>query len=254
MGALHAGHAALFSAASAENGHVLASVFVNPTQFDHAADLERYPRTLEADLAVAAAHGVDAVFAPSPESLYPTETNALHVSLPHLQGLLEGASRPGHFDGVALVVAKLLCLTQPTRAYFGQKDFQQTVVIKQLVAELLMPVEVVVVPTVREADGLALSSRNRFLSTEERTVAPQLYHALEAAARASSPGSAAIVALHAFDRALAASPAFKLDYAAVVSGHTLAPVETLLPEDDPVLVTAARLGSVRLLDNARLLR
>lgn len=252
MGALHAGHAQLVAEARAQNTAVLVSIFVNPTQFGPTEDLSRYPRTPEADLALLEQLGADAVYTPTPEDLYPPQ-GQLHISLTHTSRLLEGASRPGHFDGVALVVTKLINQTHPTRLYLGQKDFQQTVVLRQLVHEAFLPVEVVVVPTVREPDGLARSSRNRYLSPAERTAAPQLYRALSSAGQQAQPGLASAAIVQAFAASLALEPAFRLDYAEVVSGFTCQPLAALTPEDRPVLVAAAYLGTTRLLDNLPLL-
>src|ERR1700691_2692263 len=177
MGALHRGHAALLEAARRENNFVIASIFVNPIQFDRAEDLEKYPRTMEDDLRVCGGCGVDLVFAPSDGDLYPRE-QLTFVESPLLSAGLCGAHRPGHFRGVATVVLKLLNIVQPERAYFGEKDAQQLAIIRRMVEDLNVPVEVVPVPTVREEDGLALSSRNKHLTAAEREIAPVLSRAL----------------------------------------------------------------------------
>src|SRR5580698_4027552 len=181
MGALHRGHAALLDIARRENDFVVVSIFVNPIQFDRAEDLEKYPRTMEEDLRVCESCGVDLVFAPSDGDLYPRE-QLTFVESSVLSAGLCGAHRPGHFRGVATVVLKLLNIVQPDRACFGEKDAQQLAVIRRMVRDLNLPVEIVGVPTVREPDGLALSSRNRRLSPAERSIAPVLYRALRAVA------------------------------------------------------------------------
>ncbi|WP_299539469.1 pantoate--beta-alanine ligase [uncultured Streptomyces sp.] len=184
MGALHEGHAALVRTArevAGPHGQVVVTVFVNPLQFGEAADLDRYPRTLDADLAVAAAAGADAVFAPSVEEVYPGGDPQVRITAGPMAERLEGASRPGHFDGMLTVVAKLLHLTRPDEAFYGQKDAQQLALIRRMVRDLNFGVEITAAPTVRDADGLALSSRNRFLSAEERSTALALSRALFAA-------------------------------------------------------------------------
>ncbi len=246
MGALHDGHLALVRAARDTCATVVASLFVNPTQFDDAADLAAYPRNADRDLALFAAGGVDAVFAPSEQAMYaPGSTTTVHVGGPALP--LEGEARPGHFDGVATVVAKLLSIIAPDAAYFGQKDGQQVAVVRRLVADLELPVEVRVIPTVREPDGLALSSRNAHLSPEQRAAAPALYAALMAGA---GRWRATRDVLHSVDAAaerLAAEPAFSgVDYVALVDAATMAPWDG---RGTGMLAAAARLGSVRLIDN-----
>lgn len=185
MGALHAGHAALFRAARQENAHVLASIFVNPTQFDDPADLERYPRTLEADTALLEAEGVDAVFSPTAAEMYPNGTRYA-VTESELSRELCGAHRPGHFSGVLTVVLKLLQVAGAERAYFGEKDYQQLELIRGMVTAFFLPTQIVAVATVRESDGLALSSRNVHLNPEERSRAPRFHAALVEAATAEA--------------------------------------------------------------------
>jgi pantoate--beta-alanine ligase len=226
MGALHEGHRALFRAALAENDRVVASLFVNPAQFDEQADLEAYPRDEAHDLELAEAEGVDVVFAP--DELYP-EGFATWVE-PEETGA-EGAARPGHFRGVATVCLKLFNLVRPERAYFGQKDAQQVAVIRRMIRDLNVPVEVRVVPTVRDADGLALSSRNLRLSPEERDRALALPRALTAAAGSPDPVAAARTSLNGVDP----------DY-----------VEVLDLGDAKVLAAAVRVGKTRLIDNVLL--
>ncbi|HEU5215848.1 MAG TPA: pantoate--beta-alanine ligase [Gaiellaceae bacterium] len=228
MGALHGGHRALFRAARAESGRVVASLFVNPAQFDQPADLEAYPRDEERDLEIAEAEGVDVIFAPTPEELYPAGF-ATWVE-PQETGA-EGASRPGHFRGVATVCLKLFNLVHPERAYFGQKDAQQVAVLRRLVRDLGVPVEIRVVPTVRDPDGLALSSRNARLSAEERERALGLPRALASAAGAADPVAAARASLNGLEP----------DY-----------VEVLDLGDAKVLAAAIRVGSTRLIDNVLL--
>jgi pantoate--beta-alanine ligase len=183
MGALHAGHATLVNAARAECDVVVVSIFVNPLQFDRDDDLRRYPRTLEQDVRVCGEHGVDVIFAPTAETVYP-QPPACRVHVGSLAEHLCGSFRVGYFDGVATVVLKLFEIVQPTRAYFGEKDAQQLAIIRRLVDDFNVPVTIVGVPTVRESDGLALSSRNVYLTHEERAAAPALYRALDAARRA----------------------------------------------------------------------
>jgi pantoate--beta-alanine ligase len=247
MGALHAGHAALLRAAHAADGFVVASTFVNPTQFGPEEDLVRYPRTFEADLELCRREGVDLVFGPTAETMYPPGFRTF-VEAAGLSDVLEGASRPGHFRGVATVVLKLFNLVQPDRAYFGQKDAQQVRIIQQVVRDLDAPVEIVVCPTVREPDGLALSSRNRYLDADQRRNAVVLNRALveaEAAIRAGERDAAAVQRMMA-DR-IAATPGAVLDYAAVVDADSLAPLQRVA--GDVLLALAVRFGDTRLIDN-----
>jgi pantoate--beta-alanine ligase len=250
MGALHEGHASLLRAAYRETDRVVASVFVNPRQFDDPSDLDRYPRALEEDVALCAENGVDAVFAPPVEEMYPRGF-ATRVEVEGLSGVLEGKVRPGHFSGVATVVLKLIALALPDRAYFGQKDFQQAAVVRRMVRDLGVWCHVVVMPTVRDPDGLALSSRNRFLSPEERRQALALPRALQAVEKAWAEGdrdAARIVAEAA--RVLEKEPGVALDYLVLVDPETLQPLEGDAAR--AALLVAARVGSVRLLDNALL--
>ena len=248
MGALHPGHLALVHAAQADGHAAVVSIFVNPTQFGPTEDLARYPRTPEADLAMLATAGAALVFMPTPADMYfPGED--LQIRLPQLASVWEGASRPGHFDGVALVVAKLLIQALPDAAYFGQKDFQQTVVIRRLARDLFLPVQIHVQPTVREPDGLALSSRNRYLTPELRQQAPVLFQALQAAATALREGYSVPGAGTAFHRTLASAPDFRLDYLSLVDPDTLEYLPEWAPGEPGVWITAAWLGTTRLLDN-----
>jgi pantoate--beta-alanine ligase len=248
MGYLHAGHLSLVERARCDCGAVAVSIFVNPTQFGPHEDLGRYPRDLPGDLEALAAAGTDLVFTPSPEEIYPPGF-ASRIEVGPVAGPLEGASRPGHFAGVATVVAKLFNIVQPDRAYFGQKDAQQTVVIRRMTRDLDLPVEVVVAPTVREPDGLALSSRNAYLTAEERAQAPVLFKALcEAEARFAAGERDAEALRAAMRRTIAAAPGIEIDYVSVADPESLAELDTL--GDGPALASlAARLGRTRLIDN-----
>ncbi len=248
MGALHEGHLALVRAAREAADEVVVTVFVNPLQFDDPDDLDRYPRTLEEDCAKLEPLGVDVVFAPSVEEVYPAGAPIVTVSAGSIGEVFEGAHRPGHFDGVLTVVAKLLHLTQPDLAFFGQKDAQQVIAIRTMVRDLSFGVQVVAVPTVRDRDGLALSSRNVFLSATQRTRALVLSRALKAADAAARSGSSLADALATGRMLLAEVPDVKVDYLAAldpVSAHAL--------EDDyrgeAVIAVAARVGATRLIDN-----
>jgi pantoate--beta-alanine ligase len=248
MGALHAGHASLMAAARSQCDCVAVSIFVNPTQFGDDADLAAYPRDLDADLTVCEAEGADVVFAPSVSEMYPDGDLETAVVPGRLAEMLEGTVRPGHFTAVATIVTKLLSLAGPCQAYFGEKDYQQLVVVGRLVADLDLPAVVVGCPTVREPDGLALSSRNRRLGPAERAAAPRLFRALSEGAalvvageRSGNSVAAAVSAL------LDAEPLIELDYVAVADPVTLMPVGEIAAAVR--LLVAARLGPVRLIDN-----
>jgi pantoate--beta-alanine ligase len=247
MGFLHAGHLSLVAHARAECDAVAVSIFVNPTQFGEAQDLERYPRDLPRDLAMLEAAGVDLVFAPEPAEIYPAGfSTSVDVGAPSHP--LEGASRPGHFAGVATVVAKLFNIFQPARAYFGQKDAQQTVVIRRMARDLDLPVEVVIVSTVRDADGLALSSRNARLSAEEHAHALTLFRALSAARARFAAGERSGETLRETMRAiLSAEPGVAIDYVSIADPMSLAELERV--EGTALASLAARVGPVRLIDN-----
>ena len=242
MGALHDGHASLVRRAREENDTVVCSVFVNPLQFTDLGDCEdyrAYPRTLDADTALLDSLGVDAVFAPSVEEMYPGGTPRVWVRTGEMGSVLEGASRPGHFDGVATVVSKLFHLVAPDRAYFGQKDAQQVAIIRRLVADLDVPLEIVSAPIVRAADGVAESSRNARLSPAEREQAVALSQALFALRDGASLDEASAQ--------LASSPGVTVDYLTVVDPATLKPVDA---QHRPALaLVAAQVGPVRLIDN-----
>lgn len=248
MGYLHAGHLALVRRAKAECAHVAVSIFVNPTQFGPHEDLERYPRDLPRDLALLENEGVDLVFAPSVAEMYPPGYST-YVEVGDVSAPLEGAHRPGHFRGVATVVCKLFNILQAERAYFGQKDAQQTVVIRRMVRDLNIPTTIVVVPTVREADGLALSSRNVYLSPEERAAAPVLYRALTAARERYAAGERDAEALRRLMHAIiAAEPLARIDYVSVADVETLREIEGPITTG-ALLSLAVRFGSTRLIDN-----
>lgn len=245
MGALHNGHRALVREAAANGTAVVASIFVNPLQFGANEDLSRYPRDEAGDLAALEASGCQLVWLPDVATMYPAgDATTIDVAGPAEQW--EGTARPGHFRGVATVCAKLFGQVRPDRAYFGEKDWQQLQVVHRLVADLHLPLEIIGVPTVREPDGLALSSRNRFLTEQERATAPLLYGVLNALARALATGSQADAAL-ADARAELSNAGFAMDYLALVDGVTMRTLQMVRPGSR--LIAAARLGSVRLIDN-----
>jgi len=247
MGALHAGHDSLVSRARRENQRVVVSIFVNPRQFAPGEDFEKYPRPLEQDRARLESLGVDAIFHPPVDQIYPPAFKT-RVDPGPLGEVLEGKSRPGHFGGVLTVVLKLLNLTQPKRAYFGQKDFQQVVLVRQLVRDLGFPVRIVAVPTVREADGLAMSSRNAYLDPPQRQLAPVIHQALTDAAQAFTAGETDPAPLESLTIArLAKTPGLAIDYVVVVDDTTLSRPPRAAPGS--VLVVAVKLGSTRLIDN-----
>jgi pantoate--beta-alanine ligase len=248
MGALHAGHAALIDAARAHagrHGTVVVSIFVNPTQFGPNEDLTKYPRTMEADLEICAAHGADAVFAPSADEMYPPGDSTF-VDETELSRGLCGAQRPGHFRGVCTVVAKLFNIIRPHTAIFGEKDYQQLAIIRRMVRDLFFGLEIIGHPTVREADGLAMSSRNRYLDAAERKRAVAFPAALSAAAKESDPAQIVAKAKALITAGTGAEP----QYVGLVDAETLAPVTVL---DRPaVLAAAVKIGETRLIDNVRL--
>ena len=248
MGALHAGHASLIRAAAASCSHVAASIFVNPTQFGPTEDFARYPRSFEADCALAEAEVADVVFAPSVEELYPAGA-ATFVEVEGLSQRLDGKSRPGHFRGVATVVAKLLIAAEPGRAFFGQKDAAQVAVLRRMVADLHLPVELIVCPIVRDPDGLALSSRNIYLSPAERAQALVLSRAVRRIESLFAAGEhSAAVLIQAATQTFAAQPGVHIDYIALVDWSTLEPVEVAVP--GALFAVAAYVGPTRLIDNA----
>ena len=249
MGALHAGHASLMAAARAGvgDGPVVVSVFVNPLQFGAGEDLERYPRTLDDDLDLCAREGVDVVFAPSADEVYPGGEPQVSVAPGPLAEVLEGRTRPGHFRGVLTVVAKLFGLVRPDVAVFGQKDYQQLVLIRRMTADLCQGVDVVGAPTLREPDGLAMSSRNRFLEPEQRLQAVALSRTLGAAAEAAGHGVEA--ALDAARTELRAASGVDLDYLEIRRPDLTPLPETVTTPTEARILIAARVGATRLIDN-----
>lgn len=248
MGFLHEGHLELVRRARAECGTVAVSIFVNPTQFGPSEDFQRYPRDMQRDLQLLEREQVALVFAPAVDEMYPDAYHT-YVQVEGITEPLEGAVRPGHFRGVATVVCKLLNIVQPTRAYFGQKDAQQAVVIRQMVRDLNMPLEIVVVPTVREPDGLAMSSRNVYLSSEQRAAAPVLHRALQAAAVQFHAGERDANALRqTMQQVLAAEPLANVDYVSVADPLTLHELKQV-GAAGALLSMAVRFGTTRLIDN-----
>jgi pantoate--beta-alanine ligase len=251
MGALHEGHLSLIEAVRAAGAtRIVVSIFVNPLQFGPNEDLAKYPRTLASDLAGCERHGVDFVYTPLPEAMYPTGFQT-HVQVEQISREHEGPLRPDHFRGVATVVTKLLTATGPCTAAFGRKDYQQLQVVKRLVADLDLPVEVLECPTLRESDGLAMSSRNRYLSPEQRQHATAIYRGLHAASAAFAGGQRDTHALVARADAEIAASFDSRDYITVADSHTLAPAGSVAPASSVMLV-AARLGATRLIDNCLL--
>jgi pantoate--beta-alanine ligase len=247
MGALHAGHRTLIEASRARDGVVVVSVFVNPTQFGPKEDLGRYPRPFDEDMKICRNAGVDIVFHPEVETIYPAGYET-YVEVTELQQVLEGASRPGHFRGVATVVLKLLNLVQPDRAYFGQKDAQQVRVVEQMVRDLAVPVELVVCPTDREADGLARSSRNVYLDPSQRAEAVVLFQALQRAEVLYRDGERDAATIEkAMREILAQSSGAVIDYVVLVDADRLTPVKSL--EGRTLVALAVRFGTTRLIDN-----
>jgi pantoate--beta-alanine ligase len=249
MGALHRGHAALIDSAAAKCSYTVVSVFVNPIQFDRREDYLRYARSLDSDLSTAERHGAALVFAPPVEEMYPREQD-VYVDVPGVSQHLCGAFRPGHFRGVATVVAKLFHIVTPDIALFGEKDAQQLAVVRSLATALNFPLEIVAVPTVREPDGLALSSRNGRLSPQERALAPLLYRALCASLEKLRNGIRDANALRTAGlQLLAREPALRVEYFEIVDSETIKPVDQVRA---PVLIaTAGWLGATRLIDNVR---
>jgi len=251
MGAFHAGHLSLMRRARRECGTVVVSLFVNPTQFVAGEDIDRYPRDVDRDLALAAAERVDILFMPEASRVYPRDFSS-HVEVDDLTEGLCGRSRPGHFRGVTTIVAKLFNMVQPHRAYFGKKDYQQLQAIRRMTRDLDFPIEIVAGETVREPDGLAMSSRNAYLALEERAAAPVLHRALVDAHARFVAGERSMPALVAAVRqAIEAEPLAALDYAEGVAARTMQPIERI--EELAVIVVAARFGGARLIDNVELI-
>lgn len=249
MGALHEGHASLVRRSAAENAQTAVSIFINPTQFGPKEDLTRYPRTLDADLKLCGQASAAAVFTPDKDMIYPPGF-ATWVSVEGLESTLEGRSRPGHFRGVCTVVAKLFNLVQPARAYFGQKDAQQALILTRMARELDMPVELITCPTVREADGLAMSSRNRYLSAEERQRALSLWRALSAVKAGFDGGEREVATLRAAGMADLQKGVDRVDYLEVVDAGDLSAIANV--EKRALCVIAAFVGKTRLIDNLTL--
>jgi pantoate--beta-alanine ligase len=255
MGALHEGHVRLIEYCRAETDFVVVSIFVNPTQFGPNEDFERYPRTFDLDRQRCSAAGADLIFAPSVDAMYPRGQLSTFVEVPRLTHVLEGASRPGHFRGVTTVVLKFFTTIATDVAYFGEKDFQQQVVIRRMVADLNLPVAIRTVPTVRDHDGLALSSRNRYLNPDERRAATVLSLALRAASEAVSTGeNDADRVRQILGNTIRSERRARLDYAEVADAETLEPLSRLTPGRQAVALVAAWIGSVRLIDNIILTR
>lgn len=248
MGALHEGHLQLIRKARTENALVVCSIFVNPIQFNNADDLARYPRTLEQDMALLEPAGCDVVFAPSPAEMYPSAP-VMTFDFGPLERVLEGAFRPGHFNGVGIVVSKLFHLVQPARAYFGQKDLQQCLIVRRLINDLSFPIELIIAPTVREADGLAMSSRNRNLTSEERALAPFIQSELQKAKGALEAGLTVPQVKAELMNAFAGQSAFRLEYFEIADIENLLPLEEYKVGEPAALCLAAHLGKVRLIDN-----
>lgn len=250
MGSLHEGHMSLLVAARERADRVIASVFVNPLQFGPGEDFERYPRTPEDDARLLAAAGCDLLFLPGVDEIYPDgRQSATRVSVPSLSQILCGAVRPGHFDGVATIVAKLFGIVQPDLAVFGEKDYQQLAIIRRMTIDLDLPVEIVGAPTVRAADGLAMSSRNRYLSAEDRATAPKIHVALKETTARIAAGDRDFPQLEEQGAAALRKAGMQPDYFSIRDAATLLPPDSTTR--DIVVLTAARLGKARLIDNLR---
>lgn len=249
MGALHAGHVSLVESARKDCDYVVATVFVNPTQFGPNEDFDRYPRTLEDDLQKCEAAGSDLVFTPATSQMYLPDAES-DVRVTGLTQKLEGERRPGHFDGVTTVVAKLFNITVPDKAYFGQKDYQQQLVIRRMVIDLDWGIEIVTCPIIREADGLAMSSRNRYLSAEDRQRSLVLWRSLKLAEQLSASGTQPAEIAAQMTRLIAAENGVELDYAVVVDRNTLDPATA--NAETGVALLAVKLGKTRLIDNQEL--
>lgn len=248
MGALHNGHISLIEKAKSENLLVVCSIFVNPTQFNNADDLKRYPRTPEKDLALLAAAGCDVVFMPDETEMYRSRPQ-MQLHFGHLEEVMEGAHRPGHFNGVGIIVSKLFHIVQPDYAYFGQKDLQQFLIIKRLVTDLSFPVTLVCCPTIREADGLAMSSRNVRLSAEARLQAPALYRALTEAKERVIKGENPQLVCDEIAQRLNETGVFSVEYLALADTENLTTVSVPEQDKEYALCIAAFLDGVRLIDN-----
>ncbi len=248
MGALHEGHLSLVATGLSENDLVICSIFVNPAQFNNPEDLAKYPRSIEIDLELLLKAGCHAVFTPSDQEMYPTSPLTI-ISFGKIASVMEGKSRPGHFNGVGLVVSKLFNIIRPNRAYFGQKDLQQVAIIKQMVQDLSIPVELAICPTLRDADGLAKSSRNLRLSGEERMVAHLIFQKLSEAKMELLAGREVKEVKSIFEAFFTSRPEFKLDYFEVANCNTLESIEIIGQKQQNAICVAINLGGVRLIDN-----
>lgn len=248
MGALHAGHISLIERAKTENDLAVCSIFVNPTQFNNPEDLKKYPRTLERDCEMLLPAGCDVVFAPSAEEMYPSLPQ-LKMDFGTLETVMEGKFRPGHFNGVGIVVSKLFNIIKPEKAYFGLKDLQQVAVIRRMVQDLSFDLEIIPCPTLRETDGLAMSSRNTRLSPEARALAPQIYKALNLAKGKLQAGVSVSEMQVAVNEHFAKYPDFEVEYFEAADFDTLLPIEAKIADGKTSLCVAAFLGGVRLIDN-----
>lgn len=247
MGALHEGHLSLINKAKSETDLTVCSIFVNPTQFNNSHDLAVYPRTLEADCSLLERVACDVVFAPSADEMYP-QMPTMTFDFGDLERVMEGAFRPGHFNGVGIVVSKLFHIVQPDKAFFGQKDLQQCAIVNQLIHNLSFDLEFVVCPTQRETDGLAMSSRNRNLSPEQRNIAPVLYKALQKGGDLLLNGQSSVQVKQAIEESLGNIQAIELEYFEIADKNTLAPIQEYVPEKTALCI-AAYLGKTRLIDN-----
>jgi len=253
MGALHAGHISLIERAKTENDLTVCSIFVNPTQFNNPDDLKKYPRTLTHDCEMLLTAGCDVVFAPSAEEMYPSLPQ-LRMDFGTLETVMEGKFRPGHFNGVGIVLSKLFNIIKPDKAYFGLKDLQQVAVIRRMVQELSFDLEIIPCPTLRETDGLAMSSRNTRLSSEARALAPQIYKALNLAKEKLQSGTSVIEMQAVVNEHFTNNPEFeraalRIEYFEAADFDTLLPIETKIADGKSALCIAAFLGGVRLIDN-----
>ncbi len=253
MGNLHAGHVSLIEAARRHGQRFIASIFVNPMQFGPNEDFAHYPRTPQKDERMLAAAGCSLMFMPDVAEIYPNGAErATRIEVPVLSRILDGEFRPGHFEGVSTVVAKLFHIVEPDVAIFGEKDFQQLTVIRHMVADLCMPIEIVGAPTVRDADGLAMSSRNQYLTAAERALAPKIYQALTAAAARVQAGDADFASIERAGFEALARAGFKPEYFSVRQTKDLSPATAVAA--DLVILTAARIGKARLIDNVQVRR
>jgi len=247
MGALHAGHLSLVERAIESCDHVIVSIFVNPTQFNDPNDLKNYPRNLDADLRLLKEHKIDLVFAPGIHDIYPHPDKRI-FSFGKLEEVMEGKHRPGHFNGVAQVVSILFELTQPHRAFFGQKDFQQVAIVRELVKKLDMKIDIVACPTIREENGLAMSSRNNLLSNKDRQTAGKIYRVLSDAVKQNRDSSPAEVAVRGF-KELDNTPGIDVEYFEIVNSQNLQPVKSWSGKGNEIACTAVKINNVRLIDN-----